>query len=101
MNPHFFFKGKLSREESASAYLATLLDQIPEFRVATLDKAGILEPGGPCTILTELREVDIRLDYPEAETVVLIENKIRSGALQVDQLSRYYQQERAANPNSR
>ena len=32
MNPQFFFSGKLSREESASAFLTTLLDQEIEFR---------------------------------------------------------------------
>lgn len=99
MNPHFFFQGKLSREESASAYLATLLEQFPPLRAAALDIAGIAEPAGSCTIQTEQREVDIRLDYPDANMVVLVENKVRAGALQVDQLSRYYEQELSANPD--
>ena len=32
MNIHFFFKGKLSREESSSALIASLLEQRADFR---------------------------------------------------------------------
>lgn len=101
MNPHFFFSGKLSREESASAFLATLLDQHAEFRAFFFRSLNREEPRGPRQVSIEHKEVDIRLAYPEAKTVVLIENKVRPGALQVNQLVRYYQQERADTAASR
>lgn len=101
MNPRFFFTGKLSREESASAFLATLLDQHAEFRAFFFRSLKIEEPKGLCRVSIEHKEVDIRLDYPAAQVVVLIENKVRPGALQVNQLVRYYQQELAANVDSR
>jgi hypothetical protein len=34
MNLHFFFEGKLAREEVSSAFLATLLEQRPDIRTA-------------------------------------------------------------------
>jgi len=101
MKPHFFFQGKLSREESASAFLATLLDQHSEFRSFFYKSLKIDEPASQCLVSIEQKEVDIRLEYPAAGVIVLIENKVRPGALQVNQLVRYYQQERAANANAR
>lgn len=101
MNPQFFFSGKLSREESASAFLATLLDQHTEFRSFFFKSLKLEEPISPCQVSIEHKEVDIRLDYPAARVAVLVENKVRPGALQVNQLLRYYQQERTTNPDSR
>jgi hypothetical protein len=101
MNPHFFFVGKLSREESASAFLATLLEYRHDFRTYLFKMLAIAEPHGPCQVNIEQMNVDIRLDYPTAKVVALIENKVRPGAIQVNQLVRYYIQERITNEDAR
>ncbi len=100
MNPYFFFVGKLSREESASAFLATLLEDRPDFRKYLFKIVAIPEPQGPCQVRIEQKDVDIRLDYPTTKVVTLIENKVRPGALQVNQLLRYYLQECTTNADS-
>jgi hypothetical protein len=101
MNPHFFFLGKLSREESTSAFLATLLEQHADFRSYFFKTAEIEEPHGVCHVSVEEKEVDIRIDYPDAKVVVLIENKVRPGALKVSQLVRYYHEELLCRPECR
>ena len=100
IDPHHFFLGKLSREESASAFLATLLEQHDKFRQFFFKECEIEQPQGPCQVSIEQEEVDIRLDYYDAKVVVLIENKVRPGALQVDQLVRYYRQTRESDVDS-
>jgi hypothetical protein len=101
MNLHLFFEGKLSREESASAFLATLLEQRPDFRSFFFNVLDQPEPKGDCSITIEHRNVDIRIDYPAAKRVILIENKLRPGALQSKQLVRYYGDELRQNRKSR
>jgi hypothetical protein len=97
MNPKFFFGGKLSREESASAFLATLLEQCADFRSFFFKTMSVEEPQGLCEVKIEQKDVDVRIDYLSAKVVVLVENKIRPGALQVNQLVRYYLQELTTN----
>ena len=97
MNPHFFFVGKLSREEASSAFLASLLEQRADFRTFLFKLLGMAEPEGPLEVNIEKEDVDIRIDYPAAKTVLLIENKLRPGSLQVNQLVRYYQHTLANN----
>jgi len=101
MNPHFFFKGKLSREESASAFLATLIEQRPDFRTFLFSALEMAEPKGSCSVTIEKKDVDIKIYYPNDRIVVLIENKLRPGSLKVRQLVRYYQSELKENPNSK
>jgi len=101
MNPHFFFEGNLSREESVSAFLAVLLEQHSDFRSFLFNTLEVTEPQGTCRVTIEEKEVDIRLDYPSDKVTVLIENKLRPGSLQVNQLVRYYQSELKQNPDSR
>jgi len=101
MKPHFFFKGKLSREESASAFLATLLEQRPDFRSFLFSSLELAEPDGDCRVTVEDKDVDIKVDYPTDKVTVLIENKVRPGSLQQYQLVRYYESERRANADSR
>jgi hypothetical protein len=101
MNPHFFFQGKLSREESASAFLATLIEQSAGFRTSFLAALGIREPAGCFRVLIEKHDVDIRIDYPNDRVIVLVECKVRPGALQVNQLVRYYRHARKSAPNAR
>jgi len=101
MNPHFFFKGKLSREEAASAFLATMLECRADFRSFVFGTLEQIEPHGMCRVTIEEREVDVRLEYPTEKVVVLIENKVRPGSLQVNQLVRYYESELRRSPDSR
>lgn len=95
MNIHFFFSGKLSREESASAFLASLLEQRVDFRIFFFDLLSLPKPEGNLSVDTEVNDVDVRIDYSIGmnNCVVLIENKIRSGAIQQNQLVRYYEKE--------
>lgn len=90
MNIHFFFEGKLSREETSSAFIASLLEQREDFRSYFFSHIGILEPREVGKFTVEQDDVDIRIDYPKFKTVVLVENKIKVAALQVNQLVRYY-----------
>jgi hypothetical protein len=93
MNPHFFFEGTL-REEAASAFLATLLEQDPGFRAAFLRRVGVdfsvdvaprirVEPylGGG-------KWPDVLVQLPGS--IVVVENKVRPRIVQPDQLARYY-----------
>lgn len=95
-----FFDGAQSREETASAYLATLLDFAPEFRRrflalvpvdppldASLDWAVRVED-----YRTNAGTVDVTLEGPRDNptTVVMIENKLAASAKTEGQLLRYY-----------
>ncbi|MBM3134037.1 MAG: hypothetical protein FJZ89_01870 [Chloroflexi bacterium] len=101
MNPHFFFQGKLPREESASAFLATLLEQRADFRSFFFGNIGDKEPQSPCQVKTEHRNVDIRVEYSSAKVVCLIENKVRPGAFRTDQIVLYYKDELSTSADSR
>lgn len=99
MNMHFFFSGRLSREESASALLASLIEQREDFREFFFSLVQISKPEGSFAINTEVQDVDIRIDYSNGNNtyVILVENKIRAGAIQQNQLVRYYEKEDTRN----
>jgi hypothetical protein len=95
-----FFSGAQSREETASAYLATLLDYEPEFRRrflalapvdppldAALDWAVRVEDGR-----TNTGAVDVTLEGPRGTptTIVMIENKLAASAKTEGQFLKYY-----------
>jgi hypothetical protein len=93
MDPHFFFEGT-QREEAASAFLATLLEQDSGFRSAFVRRIGggdasaarariVVEPhlgGGQWP--------DIVMELPRL--VVIVENKLRPGTVRPGQLARYH-----------
>jgi len=101
MNPHFFFQGKLSREESASAFLATLLEQRADFRSFLFRILEVEEPQSSGQVNIEQSNIDIRVEYSSAKVVCLIENKVRPGAFQARQLVRYYRKELPTSVDSR
>ncbi len=94
MNIRFFFQGKLSREEASSAFLATLLEQRPDFRAYFFNLCDVGDRGLPrgreWRVVTEDRDFDVFMDCRESDWVVLIENKIKSGSITPGQLSNYY-----------
>ena len=96
---HHFFEGMLKKEEAASAFLAMALEGVPSFRHHFFAAAGIpdewlgrlqADTWEPARV--ERDRVDVRL--ASSTHVVLIENKIQSGAKQKGQLLRYYRRER-------
>lgn len=101
MNIHFFFEGKLSREEATSALLATLLEQRADFRAFFFDQCGIPESdrksGDRWSIVTEKHEFDILMECASSDWAILIENKIKSGSVMPEQLNRYYRRLRTAS----
>lgn len=82
MHLRHFFRGSRKREEVASAFLATLLED-PGFRQAFFKKLfpqAIDILSNPCWIVeVEAAGIDIRLDSDEA--VMIIENKVRPGRM--------------------
>lgn len=99
MKVDFFFQGKLSREEAASAFLATLLEQRADFREFFF---GICAASaiGPISrdsweVVTEENEFDILMTSPDGAWDVLIENKIKSGSVTPGQLVNYYKRLRS------
>jgi len=97
-----FFENMVRREETASAFLATLLDYDPAFRQAflglVLDDPGV-EDHETWTVRVEEDRVDVTLESPNA--YVLVEDKIGSGAKQHEQLLRYYGNAVEARPAKR
>ena len=103
IDPHFFFEGKLSREEAVSAFLATLLEQQPLIREGFLSLLDLpndelnsllnqnwkrVDKTTKRLIETEKKEIDICINLSDFS--IIIENKIKSGAQQKGQLRRYY-----------
>jgi hypothetical protein len=91
MDLRHFFENMVRREETASAFLATLLDFDPAFRAAFLAEATgdqSFDTGGPWRVSVEEAWVDVTLDSDAVR--VLIEDKIAAGAKQKNQLLRYY-----------
>lgn len=94
MDISFFFKGKLAREESASAFLAMLLKDHAGFRQHFFEA---LE----CNCSSELaamRFEKVEVEHKNIDVAmlserfsVLIENKIQAGSVTKDQLLRYYE----------
>ncbi|MDA7918275.1 PD-(D/E)XK nuclease family protein [Mariniblastus sp.] len=87
VDPKFFFRGGMSREEATSAFLATLIEQSSDFRLRFFKHCGIPS--------FEISTVDVEVDNKDVVikgdgVVVLIENKIRFAAKEHGQLLRYY-----------
>lgn len=102
MNLHLFFEGMPSREEVASAFFASLLEQRPDVRNELFDILADSDgsdqvPAESFKVRTwgvrvEVDGVDIYLESRDEDGawVILIENKLQSGSMQVGQLLRYY-----------
>jgi hypothetical protein len=101
MRLDLFFNGKLGREEMSSAFLATLLDQRDDFRDFFLKETGCGALPGSCEVRVEIDNVDVRLDCGAANTVVLVEVKVRGASVRPEQLSAYYCQIRRTAPEKR
>ena len=97
VNPHFFFEGKLAREESASALLATLLEQSACFRNRFLDLIHVNLTEDP-DVSVERNEVDVCLVFPQHKTTVLVENKTKASSKTDGQLAHYYEQAKDETP---
>ena len=81
MELRHFFENMVRREETASAFLATLLEYDPAFRLEFL-RAVIGDPAfvdrEPWSVQVEAERVDVTLESASAQ--VLIEDKISAGA---------------------
>jgi len=107
MDLRHFFDGQQSRENAASAFLATLLEYDDEFRRRFLALAPVAPPLDDSLIwtikvednepwTTSLPDVEagsgtIDITLRSASTVVLIENKLAPSAKRHGQLRRYYE----------
>ena len=100
VNPHFFFEGKLAREESASALLATLLEQSACFRQRFLDVLHLDINDAP-DVAVERNDVDVCLTFPKDKTTILVENKTKGSSKTDSQLARYYEQAKDALSEAR
>lgn len=96
MDLALFFK----REGAASALVGTMLKESPEFRDLFFDALEDLEPSlvqslkrKEWNVDVEVHQQDIRLVARDGPTVLIIENKIRAGAVQRNQMVKYYQRE--------
>lgn len=98
-----FFQGGMSREEAASACLAMLLEGSEAFRQhffsLVLPAEAQQLAAGKWEVHVEVDAVDVWLAADDL--VILIENKLCSGAKQAGQLLRYYLHQRARFPNKR
>jgi len=102
MDLHHFFENMVRREETASAFLATLLEYDRPFRLALLRAvldAPAYEDSADWAVRVEDGQVDVTLETDS--TRVLIENKLRAGAKQQGQLLRYYLAAVEAVPHKR
>jgi len=98
-----FFQGSLRREEVTSAFLAMALESFPKFRryffQCVLPDEDVSLSERRWNIIVEQDYVDVRMEADD--TIVLIENKVNSGARQHGQLLRYYLGVRQKNPTAR
>jgi hypothetical protein len=97
-----FFLGALSREETASACLAMLLEGSEAFRrhflnLAVPERAEALSKR-IWNVVVEMDHVDVRMETEGF--VILIENKLAAGAKQAGQLLKYYQRQRRLHSHS-
>lgn len=104
MKLDYFFKGKLSKEEVASAFLATAFESSHAFRKHLLSLlVGIEEAptlaSRSWTVEVEVNNVDITLSTKGLS--ILLENKVKDSAYQEDQLLRYYTAARDRDKQSR
>lgn len=95
VNPRHFLDGGMGREEAASAYLATLLEQSQYFRSEFFRITGIPEfPDPKIEVERDLRDVTITGD----NVVVIVEVKIADGAKANGQLRNYYDRLKTEQP---
>lgn len=95
VNPRHFLDGGMGREEAASAYLATLLEQSRYFRSEFFRITGIQEfPNPRIEVEHDLRDVTISGD----NVVVIVEVKIADGSKSNGQLRNYYDRFNAEQP---
>jgi hypothetical protein len=107
VNLDLFFK----REEVASAFLATLLQECPEVRDVffgelsdrTGDELAEILKKQLWGVAVEEHQVDIRMEsrLNAEDWVVLVENKIQGSSRQPGQLLRYYSSQVKAEPKKR
>jgi PD-(D/E)XK nuclease superfamily len=106
MKLHLFFKGRMAKEPVSSAFLATLLEQRAEIRSALFDmlaecvgsELAEIFKTKQWTVAVEQYGVDIRLDATDETWVILLENKVQSGAIRKGQLSTYYREQIIREP---
>jgi len=96
MDLALFFK----REGAASALVGTLLKESSDFRVLFFDALEDLESNLVQSLKrkmwdvdVEVHQLDIRLVALDGSTVLIIENKIHAGAVQRNQMVKYYDRE--------
>jgi hypothetical protein len=97
-----FFDGTLRKEEVASAFLAMALEGLPSFRshfFSFIEPLASATASSTITVKVEEKRVDVRLEVEGA--VVLIENKVSPGAMQIGQMLKYYEQELRDRPDRR
>ena len=105
MNLHFFYEGSLGREEAASAFLATMLEQYPSFRKSFFDLLGLPDEKSRSlateewNVVTEEDEVDVTMHPQRGNHVILIENKVQASSKMAGQVSRYYQSQINKEPD--
>jgi hypothetical protein len=87
-----FFRGTLRKEEVASAFLATTLEESRDFRHYLFSLMRVEDPKHLAeltwTVRVEADRIDVSLESDN--TLVIIENKVSAGAKQEGQLQRYY-----------
>ena len=90
MDLRHFFENMVRREETASAFLETLLNstRLPGQVPHRGGWRSSLDSAGPWRVSVEEGRIDVSLESDAAR--VLIENKIAAGAMQQGQLLRYY-----------
>ena len=102
VNPHFFFEGKLSREESASALFATCIQQSKVFAERFCRLIGMQTPPNDLLeVKIEEKDTDVVFSVDSANTVVIVEIKIASGAKSDGQLAMYYERFAAESTSKR
>ncbi len=89
VHPRHFLAGGMCREEACSAFLATLIEQSPEFQKRFFALAGI-EPFEITEVAVEQQLRDVTITG--VQTFVVIENKIAVSSKTDGQLAGYYQQ---------
>ena len=94
VDAHFFFEGTL-REEAASAFLATLLEQDPGFRAAFVRRIGGGDGADAAAPKIQVEPYlgggkwpDVLMELPGL--LVLVENKVRPRAIRPGQLAEYH-----------
>src|ERR1700730_5613268 len=109
MTLNLFFEGKMAKEPVSSAFIATLLEQRAEIKIAFFDmladcigsQLAQVFKTKQWKVVVEHDGVDIRLDATDETWVILLENKVQSGSIQQGQLSRYYHAQIAKEPGKR